>query len=150
MTGHYVKVTWPGEQSWPTMYLESITIASTWSPAPPASIDWLRTRAHELKCQVAIIRVTRAWCWTPIKSCCSAMPSVCPWGCIEKSVTHQKMYASLTYKVLLSAVYIEHILYGPEDMANRQPLNCQSTIINMNDQPVPNLQDIRGWSIWIN
>jgi len=35
-------------------------------------------------------------------------------------------------------------------MANRQPLDCRSTVINMNDQPVPNLQDIRGWSIWIN
>ena len=35
-------------------------------------------------------------------------------------------------------------------MANRQPLDCQSTIINMNDQPRPDLQDVRGWSIWIN
>ena len=62
MTGHRVKVTRPGEQSWPTTYLESITIASTRSPAPPASIhphthlasiDWLKTRAYQLKCQVA-------------------------------------------------------------------------------------------------
>jgi len=35
-------------------------------------------------------------------------------------------------------------------MANCQPLDCQSTIINMNDKLVPNLQDVRGWSIWIN
>jgi len=60
---------------------------------------------------------------------------------------HQKMYACLTYKVLLSAVYIEHTPYGPEDMANCQPLDCQSTMNTwmINQCPIYRTSEV-GWT----
>ena len=75
------------------------------------------------------------------------MPSICSWGRTEKSATHQKMYACLTYKVSLSAAYIEHTPYGPEDMANRQPSDCQSTMNTwmINQCPTYRTSEV-GWT----
>ena len=138
---------------WPVSFFNLQDVKGVWLDQSCTS----RSRTYDLKCQVAIIRVARAW--TPIKGCHSTMPTMCPWGRTKKSATHQDMYhlppiirqhaghqlrlpcmmqsACLTWKVPLSAGYIKHTPYGPEDMTNRQPSGCQSTMINMNDQPVP-------------
>ena len=42
-----------------------------------------RSRAYDLD-QVAIIRVARTWCRTPINGCHRTMPSICPWGRTKK------------------------------------------------------------------
>ena len=105
-------------------------VARSSSIHPPnthlASIDWLKTRAYEFK-------------WgrhSMMPDANQGLPQLlgCPWERTEKSATHQNMYhlppiirqhaghrlrlpcmmqsACLTYKVPLSARYIEHTPYG--------------------------------------
>jgi len=91
---------------------------------PQHNVDHVSVRAYkeigDAPEHVSFAFHHQAACWMPIKA----------------TLHDTKCFFDLQGPII-SWVHQRHTLYGLEDIVNRQPPDCQSTMINMNNQLVP-------------